>query len=176
MAHSVTPAWASWPPQECQCSVLLLAGMIDSEPDACDPPSACWPTAEPPAAALPAGVAWLEDEALAEQALIPRRAAAVRTAAAHPVRPEWPPVPRRPATRVIDMYPIMPELRRCVGPLTDAPSATGNGQDALRWRSSSALRYSATTISVSSSTEVSRLYLSKVILPPCSRFTRSHTW
>src|SRR5581483_3388778 len=25
------------------------------------------------------------------------------------------------------MYPIMPELARCVGPLTDAPSAPGNG-------------------------------------------------
>jgi hypothetical protein len=54
MAHWLTPAWASWPPQECQCSVLLLAGMIDPGPDACDPPSACWP---PPAAALPAGAA-----------------------------------------------------------------------------------------------------------------------
>src|SRR5690348_7941475 len=127
MAHWRTPAWASWPAQECQCSVLLLAGMIDPEPDACTPPSACWPPTEPPAAALPAGVAWLEDGALAEQALIPRMAAAVRTAAAHPVRPGWPPVPRRPATRVIDMYPIMPELPRCAGPLTDAPSATGNG-------------------------------------------------
>src|SRR5690349_1164054 len=128
MAHWLTPAWASWPAQACQCSVLLLAGTIDPEPAACDPPSACWPPDwEPPAAALPAGVAWLVDEALAEQAPTPRRAAAVRTAAAHLVRPDGPPVPRRPATRVIDMYPMMPELARCVGPPADAPSATGNG-------------------------------------------------
>jgi hypothetical protein len=44
MAHWLTPDWASWPAQACQCSVLL-AGTIDPEPDACDPPSACWPPA-----------------------------------------------------------------------------------------------------------------------------------
>src|SRR5262245_46890000 len=125
MAHSRTPVWASWPVQECQCSEPP-AGTIG--PDACDPPSAGAPPVwAPPAVAPAGGAAWLEDEALAEQALIPRMAAAVRTAAANPVRPDWLPVPRRPDTRMIDMYPIMPELARCVGPLTDAPSATGNG-------------------------------------------------
>ena len=47
--------------------------------------------------------------------------------------------------------------------------------DSARWRSSSALRYSATTRSVSSWADVSALRLSRVILPPWSRFTRSHT-
>ena len=44
-----------------------------------------------------------------------------------------------------------------------------------RRRSSRALRYSATTISVSSSAEVSELRLSKVILPSWIMFTRSDT-
>src|SRR5512142_2085049 len=128
MVHSVAPAWASWPPQACQCSVLL-AGTTDPAPDACDAlPAWASPGWALPAWAPPAGgVAWPEDEEPAEQAPSPRRAAAVRTTAAHPVRPDWPPVPQRPATRVIDMYLIMPELARCVGPQTDAPSATGNG-------------------------------------------------
>ena len=55
------------------------------------------------------------------------------------------------------------------------PAARGWGYDAERWRSSRALRYSATTMSVSSSAEVSELRLSRVILPPWIRFTRSHT-
>src|SRR6059058_2204122 len=101
MAHSVTPVWASWPVQECQCSVLR-AGTIDPAPDASDSLPAREPAPWAPPVVPPAGgVAWLEDEVLAEQALTPRRAAAVRTAAAHPVRPDWPPVPRRPGTRVI---------------------------------------------------------------------------
>ena len=122
------------------------------------------------------GVAWLDDVLPAEQAPTPSSAATVSTAAiARPVRPLWPPPARRRATYEIDMAPIMPDKIRCPAPSGRKPSATGNGQDAARWRSSRAFRYSATTISVSSSTEVSRLYLSKVILPPCSRFTRSTT-
>jgi hypothetical protein len=154
---------------------VLCAGTTPAAgPEAADP-------APVPAVALGGGVedaAGLdEDAALAEQALTPSSAVAVRTAAAHPVRSRRPSAPRRPARRVIDMYPIMPDLAWCPGPPSDAPSGTGNNQDALRLRcrSSSALRYSATINSVSSSTEVSSLRLSKVILPPCSRFTRSHT-
>ncbi len=114
-----------------------------------------------------------EDVAAAEQALIPSRAATATVSAAVALLTPWVERPRR---RDKDMPSMMPDKIRCLAPSRPEPLATGNGQDAAaRWRSSSALRYSATTISVSSSTEVSRLYLSKVILPPCSRFTRSHT-
>ncbi len=118
-----------------------------------------------------------DDEVLAEQALTPRSAAEIRMATGQLVRPELSFAPRRPVTCEIDMYLILPDLVRYPGPSPDAPSATGNDQDAdaLRWRSSRALRYSETTMFVSSSTEVSLLYLSKVILPPCSKFTRSQT-
>jgi hypothetical protein len=46
---------------------------------------------------------------------------------------------------------------------------------AERWRSSRALRYSATTSSVSSRAEVSSARLSSMIRPSWIRFTRSHT-
>ena len=113
-----------------------------------------------------------EDVADPEQALTPSRAATVAASAATAPRGE------RPPRRDIDMPSIMPGATRCLGRSRPEPLADGNGngqEAAARWRSSRALRYSATTISVSSSTEVSRLYLSKVILPPCSRFTRSTT-
>ena len=125
----------------------------------------------PGLAVLPADeVAWPEDAEPPEQALTPSRTA--RPAASAAAAPRAGRQPRRD----IDMDPIMPDATRCLARSRAEPLAAGNGQDAAaRWRSSSAFRYSATTISVSSSTEVSRLYLSKVILPPCSRFTRSHT-
>jgi hypothetical protein len=49
------------------------------------------------------------------------------------------------------------------------------GQEVARCRSSSALRYSATTTSVSSWAEVSSARLSRVIWPPWIMLTRSHT-
>jgi hypothetical protein len=73
-----------------------------------------------------------DDEVLAEQAPTPSRAAVVTMAAAQLVRPDLFPAPRRPATREIDMYLILPDLIRCPGPPPDVPSATGNDQDALR--------------------------------------------
>jgi hypothetical protein len=77
-------------------------------------------------------VAPVDDEVLAEQAPTPSSAAVVRMAAAQLVRSDLSPAPRRPVTREIDMYLILPDLIRCRGPSPDAPSATGNDQDALR--------------------------------------------
>ena len=154
--------------QECQCSVLFAG---TSGPAACDVlPLPVWvfPVWVLPVRVLPAAGA--EDVADAEQALIPSRAVTATVSAATAPRGE------RAPRRDIDMPSIMPGASQCLARLRPEPLAGGNGQEAAaRWRSSRALRYSATTISVSSSTEVSRLYLSKVILPPCSRFTRSTT-
>ena len=59
--------------------------------------------------------------------------------------------------------------------LIGAEQARFDQAEAARWRSSRAFRYSATTRSVSSWADVSLLSLSRVIRPPWSRFTRSHT-
>jgi len=61
-------------------------------------------------------VAGPEDVLLAEQAPAPSSAVTVSTTAiAQPVRPLWPGA-RRPATREIDMPPIMPDGIRCPAP------------------------------------------------------------
>jgi len=58
---------------------------------------------------------------------------------------------------------------------TGGPRTAAYDAAVPRRRSCRALRYSATTISVSSSAEVSELSLSKVILPSWIMFTRSDT-
>ena len=124
-------------PRSCPvaCCVLPVGGVL---------PACC---------VLPAAGA--EDVAAAEQALTPSRAATATASAAAAPRGG------RPPRREIDMPSIMPGASRCLARSRPEPLASGNGQDAAaRWRSSSALRYSATTISVSSSTEVSLAYLS----------------
>jgi hypothetical protein len=112
---------------------VLCAGTIPEAPAA--DPNAADPAPVPVGAAAggtedAAGAD--DDEVLAEQALTPRSAAEIRMAAAQLVRSELPPEPRRRVTREIDMYPILPDLTWCPGPPSDAPSGTGNDQDALR--------------------------------------------
>ena len=133
MVHCVTPSWASWPAQACQCSVLC-AGTTPEVPEV---PVAGADAADPapvPVVADAGGAADAvdpdDDEVLAEQALTPRSAAEIRMATGQLVRPELSSVPRRPVTREIDMYLILPDLTRYPGPSSDAPSATGNDQDA----------------------------------------------
>jgi hypothetical protein len=75
-----------------------------------------------------------DDEVLAEQALSPRSAAEIAMARDQLVRPEFSSVPRRPVTRDLDMYLILPDLVRCPGPSPDAPSGDGNDQDAAALR------------------------------------------
>jgi hypothetical protein len=144
--QSGTPSSASWPVQECQCSVLC-SGTIG--PEFC--------AAAAPLVSLAAG---LDDELAADpaevQAAMPSRAAKPMASAAGPRTGRLP-------ARDIDMSPIMPEvLCRPAGKRLE-PLRRSSNQDAARssrCRSSSALRYSATTMFVSSSTEVSLLYLS----------------
>jgi hypothetical protein len=109
---------------------VLCAGTAD--PDAADPDPV--PVAATAGGAEDAGAAGPDDdEVLAEQALTTRSAAVVRRAAGQLVRSDVPAVPRRPVTREIDMYLILPDLVRCPGPSPDGPSATRNDQDtALR--------------------------------------------
>src|ERR1035441_294643 len=180
MAQSGTPSWASCPAQECQCRALC-AGMIEPACRALGVPGPLW-------VAWLACVPWPDGALAAEpavvQAVIPVSAAALTARAAtlrllRLLRRSWRSRVRARG-RDIDMDPMIPHHAgrvRVPGPPAPGSLTSRNGYDAgSRWRSSSALRYSATTISVRSSTEVSLAYLSKVILPPCSRFTRSHTW
>src|SRR5450755_4221212 len=177
MAQSGTPSWASCPAQECQCRALC-AGMIEP---ACGALWVAWLACVPwPDGALAA-------EPAVVQAVIPVSAAALTARATtlrllrllRLLRRSWRSRVRARG-RDIDMDHMIPHHAgrvRVPGPPAPGSLTSRNGYDAAwRWRSSSALRYSATTISVRSSTEVSLAYLSKVILPPCSRFARSHTW
>jgi hypothetical protein len=90
------------------------------------------------------------------QAAIPSRVATPMASAAAPRTGRLP-------ARDIDMSPIMPDVIRCLAAKRRQPLRRSSNQDACwssRCRSSSARRYSATTMLVSSATEVSRLYLS----------------
>ena len=109
VVHCVTPSWASWPAQACQCSVLCAG---TTGPATADP-------APVPVVADAGGAADAvdpdDDEVLAEQALTPRSAAEIAMATDQLVRPELSSVPRRPVTRDLDMYLILPDLIRCRG-------------------------------------------------------------
>src|SRR5271165_7121181 len=120
MVQSGTPCWASWPEQECQCSVLCAGTIPAADPVACGVLPVC--------GVLPA--AGPEDVADAEQALTPSRAATATVSAAMAPRGV------RPRRRDFDMPPIMPGAIWCLGRSRPEPLASGNRQDAAAQRRS----------------------------------------